>query len=142
MYLYCISPISLVTRVLVEDDVYRRYNASSLKYRTERALRKKEREREGERERNRAYREVLRSSSVRRGPNPEPGLQITINFWRRASMLGLGNIKTLSHAALYPVNWCVEGCIARLTSPRRNDHDSARSRDKALAYDMPTVLFS
>lgn len=55
-------------------------------------------------------------------------------------MLGLGNIKTLSHAALYPANWCGVGVYRAANFAARNDHDSARSRDKVLAYDMPTVL--
>lgn len=54
-------------------------------------------------------------------------------------MLGPGNIKTLLHAALYPVNWCAGVYRVATNFAARNNHDSAWSGDKASAYDMPTA---
>lgn len=55
-------------------------------------------------------------------------------------MLGPGNIKTLSHATLYPVNRCAGVYHGATNFATRNDHDFTRSGDKVLAYDMPTAF--
>jgi len=97
----------------------------------------------------------IKQSSARRGGREErekrlqsvkklecptgSGLRITINI-RWTSMLGSSNIKTLSHAALYPVNRCAGVYQAATNFATRNDHDFTRSGDKVLAYDMPTTF--